>query len=70
MKKYMLTISILREVEYQSISTTSNDVDFISFSADVDNAAFQDFLAQAQLSFEGVLNLEPNTWFDFPEETA
>ena len=66
MTKYMLTISTLREADYHSVSTTSNDIDFVSFSADVGNPSYDQFLVSAELTDEELHGLTPDVWYDFP----
>lgn len=66
--KYMLTIFNNFDIDYYFIMTTTNDVDMVSFSAELDNPNYNAFLTSAKLTDEEVRALEPDVWYDFQTE--
>ena len=62
--KYSITIF---DDKY-SIITTSDNENFVSFPAQLDNPNYDAFLVSAKLTDEEVHALEPDVWYDFPTE--
>ena len=64
--KYMLTFVELSSGREDSITTTTDDVNFVSFPAEVGNPNYDAFLVQAELTDKQVHALTPDVWYDFP----
>lgn len=70
MTKYIVTVyKPVEGAEVFNITTTTNEVDFTSFPAEVGNPNYDAFLVQAELTDTQVKALKPDTWYDFPKET-
>jgi hypothetical protein len=67
--KYMTTVFDSHGESFTNVTTTGDDVDFVSFPATVNNPNYDQFLVSAKLTDKKVKALEPDVWFDFPEET-
>ena len=65
--KYMMVISDFMGFESRNITTTSDDVVFTSFSAEVGNPNYDKFLVDAKLTDKQVKELKTDVWYDFPE---
>lgn len=63
--KYKLSIIPGPFGEYENISTTSNDENFVSFPAIVGNPNYDAFLIQVDLTDEEVHALPVDEWIDF-----
>lgn len=64
--KYMITVFDSHGESFTNVITTTDDVAFISFPAEVDNPNYDPFLVDAKLTDEEVHALEPDTWYEFP----
>lgn len=65
---YIYSKNDVHGVAESSIATTNNDIDFVSFTAEVGNPNYDAFLEQAKLTDKQVKALTPDTWYDFPKE--
>lgn len=68
--KYIVNIFESYSIQIMSITTTSDDENFISFPAEIGNPNYDQFLELTGLTDAEVHELEPNVWYDFPEEQA
>ena len=62
--KYLLSIIPTPFGDESNISTTSDDVNFVTFPAVVGNPAYDQFLVQVDLTDEEVKALPTNEWFE------
>lgn len=66
--KYMYNFIELPSAVIENITTTSDDVNFVSFPAVVGNPNYDAFLVQAELTDKQVHALTPDVWYDFPTQ--
>jgi hypothetical protein len=64
--KYIMTVFKSFGSENYNITTTSDDVVFTSFPAEIGNPNYDAFLTQAELTDKQVHALKPDVWYDFP----
>lgn len=62
--KYLLNKYTSFEEDFYSVVTTINDIDFISFPADIGNHNYDAFLVQVSLTDEEVHALPVDEWIE------
>lgn len=65
--KYKITIFTSFQTQFTNITTTSDEINYISFPANIGNSNYDQFLEQTGLTDAEVHELEPDVWYDFPE---
>lgn len=68
--KYMLIVIEAFDVRSYAISTTSDEIVFVSFPAEIGNPNYDAFLVQVDLTDKQVHALTPDVWYDFHEGTV
>jgi hypothetical protein len=67
--KYIITKTIHPIYgEFYSITTTSSNDSFTSFSVKIGNHNYEAFLKKAQITDKQVYDLKTDTWYDFPKD--
>ena len=64
-KKVNYTIN---DIDYSNVKIPINDTELLDIPAEVGNPNYDNFLLQANLTDEEIKLLEPDIWYDFPEE--
>lgn len=65
--KYMIIKNTFIKQEFISVTTTVDEINFVSFPVEIGNPNYDQFLEQTGLTDAEVHELEPNVWYDFPE---
>ena len=64
--KYLIANGTQPLENSKAVVTTSDDVSFTSFPAEVGNPNYDAFLIEAQLTNAKVKKLDTGVWYDFP----
>jgi hypothetical protein len=64
--KYIISVNDFITSKSRNVITTSDDIVFTSFPAEIGNSEYDAFLTQAELTDKQVHALKPDVWYDFP----